>query len=124
MKYKLIKEYPGSPPLGTVVDKEQRSKSYFFRSGDKNICVLNNHVENNPEYWEEFIHTGLVYKTARNLVLNMLQGTGIDFYDSVQCSIIAVDELIELSRDYDNHSATLSSQVNFLIKVRDQLQKL
>ena len=54
MKYKLIKEYPGSPELGTIVEKEPSSKSYFFRSGNKNLCVLNNHVEDNPEYWEKF----------------------------------------------------------------------
>lgn len=52
-RYELIKEYPGSPFLGTIVEKELISKSYFFRSGDKNICVLNNHVEDNPEYWEK-----------------------------------------------------------------------
>lgn len=53
MKYKLIKEYPGSPELGTEVEKEPSSKSYFFRSGNKNLCVLNGHVEGNPEYWEK-----------------------------------------------------------------------
>ena len=53
-KYKLIREYPGSPKLGTIVEKELRSSvSYFYRSGDKRICVHTTHVENNPEYWEE-----------------------------------------------------------------------
>lgn len=53
MKYKLIKEYPGSPNLGTEVEQESSSKSYFFRSGNKNLCVLKSHVEDNPEYWEK-----------------------------------------------------------------------
>lgn len=56
MKYELIKEYPGSPELGTEVEKESNSKSsssYFYRSGDKRICVLNYHVEENPEYWQK-----------------------------------------------------------------------
>jgi hypothetical protein len=53
-KFKLIKEYPGSPELGTEVEKELRSScSYFYRSGDKRISVLNEHVEDNTEYWEE-----------------------------------------------------------------------
>ena len=55
-KYKLIKLYPGSPDLGTEVDKDTKyssSHSYFYRSGDKRICVFNEHVEENPEYWEE-----------------------------------------------------------------------
>lgn len=57
-KYKLIKLYPGSPDLGTEVDKDTKyssSHSYFYRSGDKRICVFNEHVEENPEYWEEVI---------------------------------------------------------------------
>lgn len=53
MKYKLIKEYPGSPELGTEVEKDKISKSYFYRCGDKMRVVLNDHVENNPEYWEK-----------------------------------------------------------------------
>jgi len=52
-KYKLIKTYPGSPELGTEVEKDNLSKSYFYRNGDKRWCVLNNHVEDNPEYWEK-----------------------------------------------------------------------
>lgn len=61
MKYKLIKEYPGSPSLGTEVEQEPSSKSYFFRSGNKNLCVLNNHVEDNPEYWEKVDEATLIY---------------------------------------------------------------
>lgn len=53
MKYELIKEYPGSPELGTEVEKDKLSKSYFYRCGDKRWVVLNDHVENNPEYWKE-----------------------------------------------------------------------
>jgi hypothetical protein len=53
IKYKLIKQYPGSPFLGTVVEKDQLSKSYFYYTDDKKICVLTDHVENNPEYWKK-----------------------------------------------------------------------
>ncbi len=62
MKYKLIKEYPGSPELGTVVDKTLRSeKNYFYRSGDKRICVLDSHVEDKPEYWEKINESSVLY---------------------------------------------------------------
>jgi hypothetical protein len=55
MKYKLIKEYPGSPELGTEVESNSKSSSsYFYRSGDKRICVFNDHVEDNLEYWEKW----------------------------------------------------------------------
>lgn len=54
MKYKLIKEYPGSPELGTEVEKELKSNTYYhYRVDWKNICILSADVENNPEYWEK-----------------------------------------------------------------------
>lgn len=56
-KYELIKEYPGSPCLGTIVEKDPLSKSYYYRDDDKRWCVLSNHVENNTEYWEEIKNT-------------------------------------------------------------------
>ena len=53
IKYKLLKEYPGSPKIGTVVEQEPPSSSFFFRNGDKRVCVLKEHVEDNPEYWKK-----------------------------------------------------------------------
>lgn len=63
IKYKLIKEYPGSPKIGTVVEKESKIKSntsYYYREGEKRWCIFDNHVENNPEYWEEVNEAYLV----------------------------------------------------------------
>lgn len=56
MKYKLIKEYPGSPKLGTIAEKESKIKSntsYYYSEGDKRWCVYDCYVEDNPEYWEK-----------------------------------------------------------------------
>lgn len=50
-KYKLIKTYPGSPDLGTIVE-EKCNTSNFFYMFDKRV-VLRSHVEDNPEYWEK-----------------------------------------------------------------------
>lgn len=52
-KYKLIKPYPGSPDLGTIVENQDSLRSYFFKRGNNTICVLKEHVEDNPEYWEK-----------------------------------------------------------------------
>jgi hypothetical protein len=52
-KYKLIKEYPGSPELGTVVEKQIKSQTYYHIHNDRKFGVLSEHVEDNPEYWEE-----------------------------------------------------------------------
>jgi hypothetical protein len=71
-KYRLIKEYPGSPELGIEVEKESNSKSsssYFYRSGDKRICVFNDHVEDNPEYWQEVSCTYYLVHTEMKSIL-------------------------------------------------------
>jgi hypothetical protein len=44
MKYKLIKEYPGSPNLGTEISSENKNSDW------KGI----DYYEKYPEYWEKF----------------------------------------------------------------------
>lgn len=58
-KFRLIKEYPGSPKLGTIVEKDERCGShiYKYRESNSNFGVLKYHVEDNPEYWEEIKET-------------------------------------------------------------------
>jgi len=46
MKYKLIKEYPGSPELGTVHSSENKTNEW------KGIGFYVSH----PEYWKEVTH--------------------------------------------------------------------
>jgi hypothetical protein len=53
-KYKLIKEYPGSPELGTVCEeREERSSFCYFHKEEQYLGILKYHVEKQPEYWEE-----------------------------------------------------------------------
>ena len=64
-KYKLIKEYPGSPKLGTIVEKDERYGSYIYKyiESNRNLGVLKYHVEDNPEYWEEVIENKFMVST-------------------------------------------------------------
>jgi hypothetical protein len=48
-QYKLIKEYPGSPPKGTVATKKEYG-NYEINGG---IHILQGFVENYPEFWEK-----------------------------------------------------------------------
>jgi len=60
-KYKLIKEYPGSPELGQIAlpytDSKNQVVHYIVDRNKKKDCdyiaILKKHVEDNPEYWEE-----------------------------------------------------------------------
>ena len=55
MKYKLIKTYPGSLEIDTIIDLEKiqcNKIQGFFKNHDYwNVNV--NDIKNNPEYWEE-----------------------------------------------------------------------
>lgn len=64
-KFRLIREYPGSPKLGTIVEKDERCGShiYKYRESNSNFGVLKYHVEGNPEYWEEVIEKRFMVST-------------------------------------------------------------
>jgi len=51
-KYKLIKEYPGSPKLNNIV-KKYKNANYISECGYYSINSVN--IENQPEFWEEVI---------------------------------------------------------------------
>lgn len=64
MTYKLIKEYPGSPELGTVVELDNNTvtmdnshystNSFKYRGLDGRRCFIpNKHVRDYPEYWQK-----------------------------------------------------------------------
>jgi len=52
-KFRLIREYPGSPKLGTIVEKEFDTSFIYIIEESKfgvRYGVLKYHVEDNPEY--------------------------------------------------------------------------
>lgn len=52
-KYKLVKTYPGSPELGTIVDK--RGVIVYFPQDTPTVyhSIAQNQVENYPEFWQK-----------------------------------------------------------------------
>jgi len=57
-KFKLIKEYPNSPKLGSIMEYYSNWNMY----GINQICYYNKSVvENNPEYWQEITEYNLTY---------------------------------------------------------------
>lgn len=53
--YKLIKEYPGGPKLGTEVIYSKEHRIYNHNGGNFYTELPKNQVENLPEFWEEII---------------------------------------------------------------------
>ena len=62
-KFKLIKEYPGSPELGQIAlpytDSKNQIVHYIVERNQKKDCdfiaLKMNWIENQPEYWEEVV---------------------------------------------------------------------
>ncbi len=52
-RFKLIKEYPGSPKLGTEVTRALRHQHYNFNGGTFKDALSIMSVEENPEFWIE-----------------------------------------------------------------------
>jgi len=72
-KFRLIKEYPGSPKLGTIVKKEFSTEFIYIVDGSKfgsRYGVMKYHVEDNPEYWEEVIENKFMVSTRNSAFLN------------------------------------------------------
>jgi hypothetical protein len=73
--YKLIKEYPGSDSLGTIITGSKEtmySKGFFYIKYDWA------HVETHPEYWEEVIE-----KDYEIVAMGIAEGTILEFKDGV-----------------------------------------
>jgi len=64
-KFRLKKSYPGSPKIGTIVEKDERYGSDSYKNIESNniFYVLNHHVEDNPEYWEEVVKNKFMVST-------------------------------------------------------------
>jgi hypothetical protein len=65
-EFKLIKTYPGSQVLGTVVkllNKEEVYKEVTSCTSDNYMLYSSSHIEENPEFWQE------VYKVAYEIIM-------------------------------------------------------
>lgn len=72
-KFRLKKSYPGSPKIGTIVEKEfDISFLYVIRESESEFIlgVTKEHVEDNPEYWEEIIENKFMVSTRNSAFIN------------------------------------------------------
>ena len=62
-KFKLVKEFPTSPPLGTVLVK--KSNGWYEKEGHHSYAFQPNYVENQGEFWEEVVEKDFEILTVR-----------------------------------------------------------
>jgi hypothetical protein len=69
-KYKLIKEYPGSPKLGVTADKKDVCDFWYINDGFNNI---GKNIDQFPEFWEEVVEKDYeilsIISTKHNLII-------------------------------------------------------
>jgi hypothetical protein len=69
-KYKLIKEYPGSPELGVTADKKDVCDFWYINDGFNNI---GKNIDQFPEFWEEVVEKDYkilsIISTKHNLII-------------------------------------------------------
>jgi len=53
MKYKLIKDFPASPELGTIVTKQKNGHYLYVNDLNDASLFWDREIENYPEFWEE-----------------------------------------------------------------------
>jgi hypothetical protein len=55
-KYKLIKTYPGSPELGTIIEEDKYPSGSIYKvTPIVTHSFPANWIENNPEFWQEIV---------------------------------------------------------------------
>ncbi len=54
-KYKLIKEYPGSPKIGAIAKSDKIDYVYYYLEKNSHTGIGTSIIENNPEFWEEVV---------------------------------------------------------------------
>ena len=59
--YKLIKEYPGSPTIGTIAKEDKIDYVYYYLEKDSHTGIGSSIIENNPEFWEKVVEKIMRY---------------------------------------------------------------
>ena len=83
-KFKLVKLYPNSPPLGTEVNYSETHQIYNYNGGNYYTELPKHQVENLPEFWQEIVEVKKDYEilefTSDNKIKYTLNTNG-KYYD-------------------------------------------
>lgn len=116
-KYKLIKEYPGSPNLGTIVDHHFSNSQYGF-------CVYDTEKSDNwKEFWEEIIEKDYeilelsLMRSDKHHIVNVI-GNGEGYIESLlNCNGNKIHSIKRLS---DNEVFTIGDNIKSYLNSNNQ----
>lgn len=110
-KYKLIKEYPGSPKLGFII--EFTKTGYLYKPGlsiNENI-LKNKNFEDYPEFWQEVIEKDYEILQFRSLE-SFKQGLIIEVYNNLDKYLNSQSwEIYSVKRLSDGEIFTIGDKV-------------
>jgi len=66
-KYKLIKLYPDSPKLGTVITKDKKVYGVLYHNETMSFISPDRIIENSPEFWEEIVEKEYIILSLKDL---------------------------------------------------------
>lgn len=110
-KYKLIKEYPGSPKLGTIIEWRVSLGGYwaYKRSDYKSVpnwkSIQLTKPKNHPEYWEEVVEKDfeiLAFISPKNTIYT--KGKNHDRFDGIWSMYRPTEEDCLKEKDFKIHS--------------------
>lgn len=79
MKYKLIKEYPGSPRLNTVIDDEITTFGVSFAKNNLNS------IENHSEFWQPVVEKNYEILSYITVESEIIKYKDLDIDDDCNC---------------------------------------
>jgi hypothetical protein len=103
-KYKLIKEYPQSPPLNTILDERPLGGYYTHKDG---WWVLDYEVEQHPEFWQELVEKEYKILKFRNRITGGTRETSTWYPDAPDNW-----EIYQIKRISDGEIFTIGDVVN------------
>ena len=77
MKYKLIKEYPNSPKLNSIVEEDSNG-IFFKRIGELIYLYTKDQIKDYPEFWEEVKEYSFEILQFRNKITGTIFNRCID----------------------------------------------
>ena len=96
MKYKLIKEYPDSPPLDTIMDMDNKKEGYVLH--EEGWCVPKTHFQDH-KFWEKVGDYEITHFIEGNTIVE-LRSDGYYHYPEVRKNISTLTKESALEGNY------------------------
>jgi hypothetical protein len=85
--FKLVKEYPGSPYLETIIiERNHIPKFYYFYDKGNRKSYFKECIEDNPEYWEEVTDIYYLVCVKEEIPFNTWEAVRVEICDTTNYS--------------------------------------